>query len=561
MRATRRMVMAGLGAALLPGCLPVGGGGRGAVARADTPMPFAPNAGFDAWVAGFRGRAAASGIAPATIDAAFRGVGFIPGVIEKDRNQTEFKRSLQDYLAIAASDERVSKGRAALAAQGPTLAAIEARYGVEPQVVAAVWGLESFYGERRGSVPVISALATLAYEGRRGAFFESQLIAALKIIRNGDVPAQGMTGSWAGAMGHTQFIPTSYLLYAVDFRGDGRRDIWSDDPTDALASAGAYLAKSGWTRGQPWGVEVRLPAGFDTGLAGRGSTRSPGDWAAMGVRDMDGGQVPNHGAASILIPAGSGGPAFMTFRNFTVITRYNNSESYVIGVGHLSDRLLGRPAIRGPFPPDAAGMTIADRQQMQRRLTAAGFDTEGSDGVIGPKTRAAISAFQTRRGLAVTGEPSLVLLPSAARPSPIGERGTTTSVPTRRWSRSVWQIAATIGVMVVGGTSVYMARNSTVSVTESARSDAGRLEAVAESAMVEPSQVLALTPDAESLDFGARRSASAAASAVSVSYGDLGDYTDDELQRVLDRLNRWDGASSTDPLPSFPIVSGGGGGI
>lgn len=158
-------------------------------------------------------------------------------------------------------------------------------------------------------------------------------------------------------------------------------------------------------------------------------------------------------------------------------------------------------------------------------------------------------------------EPSLVLLPSAARPSPIGERGTTTSVPTRRWSRSVWQIAATIGVMVVGGTSVYMARNSTVSVTESARSDAGRLGAVAESAMVEPSQVLALTPDAESLDFGARRSASAAASAVSVSYGDLGDYTDDELQRVLDRLNRWDGASSTDPLPSFPIVSGGGGGI
>jgi hypothetical protein len=219
-----------------------------------------------------------------------------------------------------------------------------------------------------------------------------------------------MTGSWAGAMGHTQFIPTSYLAYAVDFRGDGRRDIWSDDPTDALASAAAYLSRSGWTRGQPWGVEVRLPTGFNTGQTGRGSTRSPSDWAAQGVRDMNGGTVPNHGAASIIIPQGANGPAFMTFRNFTVITRYNNSENYVIGVGHLSDRLRGCPAIRGAFPPDARGMTIGDRQDLQRRLTAAGFDTEGSDGVIGPKTRSAISAFQQRRGLPVTGEPSLELL-------------------------------------------------------------------------------------------------------------------------------------------------------
>ncbi|SEM81700.1 lytic murein transglycosylase [Pseudorhodobacter antarcticus] len=412
MQITRRTTLATLGAAFLTGCV---GGGSGPVAArigtstGPTYTPV-PNAGFDAWVASFRART--TSINQSTMTAAFANVGFLPEVIERDRNQTEFKRSLQDYLAIAASDERVSKGRAAYARQRATLDAVERRYGVEGHVVAAVWGLESFFGERRGDIPVISAVATLAYEGRRGAFFEKQLIAALKILQNGDISANRMVGSWAGAMGHTQFIPTSYELFAVDFTGDGRRDIWSDDPADSLASTAAYLAKSGWTRGQPWGVEVRLPAGFNAGLAGRKSTRSPSEWAAMGVRDMDGGTVPNHGAASIIIPEGARGPAFMTFRNFTAITRYNNSESYVIGVGHLSDRILGRPAIRGAFPPDATGMTIDDRKQMQMLLTAKGFDTGGSDGVIGAKTRAAISAYQTSRGMGVTGEPSLDLLAS-----------------------------------------------------------------------------------------------------------------------------------------------------
>ncbi|MEH6775685.1 MAG: lytic murein transglycosylase [Cereibacter changlensis] len=407
MQATRRAVLFGISATALAAC---SGGGSGFAPRpAEPAMRAVPNAAYDAWVAGFRGRAAASGIAVSTIDSAFRSAGFLPGVIERDRNQTEFTRTLEDYLAIAASDERVGKGRAAYARQRGVLAEIEARYGVESQVVCAVWGLESFYGERRGTVPVISALSTLAFEGRRGAFFESQLIAALKILQNGDVSPQGMTGSWAGAMGHTQFIPTSYLAYAVDFRGDGRRDIWSEDPTDALASTAAYLARSGWTHGQPWGVEVRLPQGF-SGPLGRSTTRSPSDWAAAGVRDMDGRVVPNHGPASILAPMGLSGPAFMVFRNFTVITRYNNAENYVIGVGHLSDLLRGGPAIRGSFPPDARGMTKPDRQDLQRRLTAAGFDTGGSDGVIGPKSREAISAWQRANGMTPTGEPSLEML-------------------------------------------------------------------------------------------------------------------------------------------------------
>ena len=411
MQITRRTMSFGLIAALLSACA----GGTGPALGRATPvaepaMRAVPNAGFDAWVAGFRARAGSAGIGASTLDVALRGAGFLPGVVERDRNQTEFSRSLQDYLAIAASEERVSKGRAALQRHAATLAAIEARFGVEPHVVTAVWGLESYYGERRGSVPVVSALATLAYDGRRGAFFEQQLIAALRILQNGDVSPAGMTGSWAGAMGHTQFIPTSYLAYAVDFRGDGQRDIWSDDPTDALASTAAYLAKSGWTRGQPWGVEVIVPAGFNTGQTGRGTTRSAADWAGIGVRGVGGGAVPNHGPASILMPAGASGPAFMVYRNFTVITRYNNAESYVIGVGHLSDRIRGGAPVQGNFPPDAQGMTIADRQDLQRRLTAAGFDTAGTDGVIGPKTRSAISTYQRRAGLAVTGEPSLELL-------------------------------------------------------------------------------------------------------------------------------------------------------
>ena len=410
MQISRRVVTLGLIASTLSACAGRVSQGQSFAPRAPEPvMQAVPNAGYDAWVAGFRGRALANGISAATYDAAFRGAGFLPGVVERDRNQTEFTRTLEDYLAIAASEERLTKGRAALQTYGGVLAEVEARYGVEAAVVAAVWGLESFFGERRGTVPVIAALSTLAFDGRRGVFFESQLIAALKILQNGDVSPAGMTGSWAGAMGHTQFIPTSYLAYAVDFRGDGRRDIWGDDPTDALASTGAYLANSGWTRGQPWGVEVRLPDGL-SGPFGRGSTQSVGSWTGQGVRDMGGAQVPDHGAASVIIPAGRSGPAFMTFRNFTVITRYNNAENYVIGVGHLSDRLRGGGPVRGVFPPDVQGMTIGDRQDLQRRLTAAGFDTEGADGVIGAKTRAAISGYQASLGLAVTGEPSLDLL-------------------------------------------------------------------------------------------------------------------------------------------------------
>ncbi|MEM1360536.1 MAG: lytic murein transglycosylase [Pseudomonadota bacterium] len=408
MTLTRRGFTAGLSAAALAGCATSSGSpgvtSRAAAAPGMTPVP---NAGFDAWVESYKGRAQARGLSSVTLQEGFRDAGYLPGVIERDRKQVEFTRTLEDYLAIAASDERVAKGKENFRRHGSKLQQISNAYGVEPEVVTAVWGLESRYGERRGDIPVVSATATLAYDGRRGDFFEKQLTAALKILQRGDTKPANMTGSWAGAMGHTQFIPTSFELYAVDFTGDGRRDIWSDDPTDALASAAAYLKRSGWRQGQPWGVEVQVPAGFSA--YGRGSNRSPSSWAASGVRDMRGQPVPDYGPASIIRPQ-SGGPVFMIFPNFTVITRYNNSTSYVIGVGHLSDRIKGAQPLQSGFPPDANGLTIEDRKELQERLNRAGHDVGTPDGVVGKKTEAAITSYQQANGLAATGKPSQDLL-------------------------------------------------------------------------------------------------------------------------------------------------------
>ncbi|MEM7489434.1 MAG: lytic murein transglycosylase [Pseudomonadota bacterium] len=329
-----------------------------------------PTSGWQSWVEGFRGRAAAQGIRSEIFDAAFRGQGFVPGVVSRDRNQTEFRRSFEDYLNIVASEERVEAGRAAFARRRQTLEAIEARYGVPAQLVAAIWGVESRFGARRGDIPVISATSTLAFDGRRGDFFEKQVVAALRILQSGDTTTDRMVGSWAGAMGHTQFIPTSYLQSAVDFDGDGRRDIWSDDPTDALASAAAYLRDAGWQRGGAWADEA---AGGDL--------------------------TPDRG-----------GPSFRTGPNFRVIKRYNNSDAYALGVGYLAHRIAGRGPLQTGFGPDRFGMVKAQRVELQRKLTAAGFDTQGDDGVIGPNSRRAIEAFQRSRGLAVTGDPSVALL-------------------------------------------------------------------------------------------------------------------------------------------------------
>ncbi|MFC7702769.1 lytic murein transglycosylase [Plastorhodobacter daqingensis] len=405
----------GLATLLLPGC---GMGGpvdrsarpeaRPAPAADAGPRQPGSQSGFNRWVEGFRPRATAQGISPQVFDRAFRNASYMPDVVQRDRNQAEFTRAIWDYLDGAVSATRINTGRAKLAEHARVLQAIEARYGVEKEVVLAVWGMESSYGGFRGTTPIIPALATLAYDGRRGPFFEEQLVAALKIVQAGDIGPEAMTGSWAGAMGHTQFMPTSYLDYAVDFTGDGRRDIWSDDPSDALASAAAYLARFGWTRGQPWGVEVQLPQGFNHALVG--TARPVGDWAAQGVRLAGGGAIPNHGNAQLFLPAGARGPAFLTFSNFAVIKRYNSSDSYALGIGHLSDRLRGGGPFRADWPRGDRALSVAERQELQRLLTARGFDTGGVDGRIGPNTLAAVRAYQSAAGLTPDGYVSADLL-------------------------------------------------------------------------------------------------------------------------------------------------------
>jgi membrane-bound lytic murein transglycosylase B len=367
-------------------------------------------AGLDAWIKDFRTRALANGITAQTFDSAFQGVTYNPDVITKDLNQSEFTKTIWDYLDSAASDSRIENGKKALRDNLPLLERIEATYGVEKEIVAAIWGLESAYGTFRGDYPLIGSLATLAYDSRRGEFFEQQLLAALNILQNGDVTPGKMTGSWAGAMGHTQFIPTSYMSFAVDFTGDGKRDIWSDDPADALASTAAYLAKSGWKTGQPWGLEVKLPTNYDYSVSGERVKKPVADWQALGVTTIDGGPLPDHGIASILLPAGARGAVFLIFSNFQAIEKYNTADAYVIGVGHLADRIKGGPAIQARWPREDRALFAEERIEMQERLTKAGFDPGGVDGKIGPNTIAAVKAFQKSLGVIPDGYPSLDIL-------------------------------------------------------------------------------------------------------------------------------------------------------
>ncbi len=368
------------------------------------------NARFQAWLGAFRERAEAQGISAGTLDRALAGLRYDRDVIKRDRNQAEFSKPIWEYLDSAASDRRISDGQIALRQHMQALEQIEARYGVEKEVVTAIWGLETSFGGFRGNNETLRSLATLAFDARRAQFFETQLIAALQIVQAGDVSPKDMVGSWAGAMGHTQFMPTSFLDHAVDFDGDGRRDIWSDDPTDALASAASYLARHGWTKGQPWGVEVNLPNGFDYATARRDHTRLPSQWAAEGVVARNGKPVPDYGSAAILLPAGGQGVALMIFDNFKVIEAYNGADAYVIGIGHLSDRLAGRPGFQGVWPRGDRVLSFSEKKELQTRLTEAGFDTQGIDGRTGPNTTSAVRAYQMAQGLLPDGYASLRLL-------------------------------------------------------------------------------------------------------------------------------------------------------
>jgi membrane-bound lytic murein transglycosylase B len=366
--------------------------------------------GLQAWITAFRPRALAAGITPATFDTAFAGVTLDPEVIDKDRHQGEFTRTIWDYLDRAVSDLRITDGQDMLIRHRALLDRIEATYHVDREVVLAVWGLESSYGAFMGDKSLIASLATLAYDGRRAAFFEAELTAALRILQDGNVTADLMTGSWAGAMGHTQFMPSSYLATAVDFTGDGKRDIWGDDPADALASTAAYLQKAGWVFGRPWGVEVALPAGYDYDQSSDAVTKPVADWRALGITLVGGAALPDHGPANLILPAGARGAAFLIFANFRAIEAYNPADAYVIGIGHLADRLKGGPAIAHLWPREDRALQLAERIELQQLLTKAGFDAGGADGKVGPKTAAAVKAFQRANGMIPDGYANPALL-------------------------------------------------------------------------------------------------------------------------------------------------------
>ena len=378
-----------------------------------TDMPtIQPAQSFSEWQANFRVQALNAGVSPQVFDNAFAGVTPDMSVIKADRSQPEFSRPVWEYLDGALSPLRVRNGQRLLEQNAELLTRIEQRYGVDRQALVSVWGMESNFGSFQGNKSVIRSLATLAYEGRRPEFAQSQLIAALKIIQEGDITAEKMLGSWAGAMGQTQFIPTTYETHAVDFDGDGRRDIWNSS-ADALASTAHYLQSSGWKQGQPWGFEVQLPAGFDYALADGSVRKSVSEWQKLGVTLPAGVQAPTGTqelSATLLLPAGYRGPAFLVLDNFRAILRYNNSSSYALAVGLLSQRFNGGGTILGDWPKDDLPLSRSERIELQTLLTQRNYDAGNPDGIIGANTRKAIRSAQQAFGWPADGYPSHKLL-------------------------------------------------------------------------------------------------------------------------------------------------------
>ena len=364
---------------------------------------------FARWVAGFRASARAADIGEATLHLAFDNVRLVPRVIASDRAQPEFTRPVWNYLDNALSPQRVTRGQDKLLELRPVVDAIAVRYGVPAEVLVAIWGMESNYGSFVGDIPTIDALATLGFEGRREAWARGQLLAALKILQSGDIERAQMIGSWAGAMGQTQFLPSNFLAYAVDADGDDRRDIWGSVP-DVMASTANFLVSVGWQAGQPLGLEVRLPPGFDHVRADLEVRQVSTQWAAEGVQSMDGTPLPAMENASLLLPAGARGPAFLVGANFRTILRYNNATSYALAVGLLAQQFVGGPAVQTTWPRDLSQLTRSELLALQTALNAGGFDSGTPDGTIGPATQRGVRQYQRSLGLVADGYPTLALL-------------------------------------------------------------------------------------------------------------------------------------------------------
>lgn len=383
---------------------------RSTVACAFSLLATAPAfADFSGCVAGLRASAAAQGVSGATFERAMSGVTPDPKIIELMNNQPEFRTPIWDYLATLVDEEKVADGRSMMSRYAAALAAAEARFGVDRHTIAAVWGVESDFGRISGKWSLPQSLATLACTApRRRDYFRGELIAALKIVERGDIRAEKLRGSWAGAFGHTQFMPSTYLRLAVDGDGDGRRDL-VDSVADALHSTANFLAKAGYQRGATWGYEVKLPAGY-AGPSGRTGKQPVSAWAARGITRIDGGALTGPGNAGLLLPAGRNGPAFLVFKNYDSAYAYNGADSYALAISLLSDRLRGRPGIQTPWPTNDRGLSRAERREVQERLQAMGYDVGGVDGSIGTLSRVAIKDFQGKRGMRIDGRAGFLVL-------------------------------------------------------------------------------------------------------------------------------------------------------
>ena len=372
---------------------------------------FAQEQSFEDWVAELRAEAAALGISESTLAALDDLEAPLPRVLELDSSQPEFVQTFTRYLGLRVTPRQVERGQQLLNQHAVLLEEVRQRYGVQPQYLAAFWAIESNFGSNTGGFSVLQALATLAYDPRRADFFRTQMLTALQIIDEGHISAADMSGSWAGAMGQLQFMPSVFNLHGVDGDGDGRIDIWNSLP-DIFHSAANFLSKSGWKGDERWGREVLLPEDFDFSLAGTDTRKPLQEWRDIGLLQTSGAPIPVADMrASVVIPAGAGGPAFLTYNNFRVTRVYNTPIFYALTVGHLADRFSGGPAIQR-MPENEQAMSIEQVRELQELLNGLGFDSGDPDGRVGSRTRSSIRAYQEQQGLPMDSYPSISLLES-----------------------------------------------------------------------------------------------------------------------------------------------------
>ncbi|RBP16373.1 lytic murein transglycosylase [Roseiarcus fermentans] len=384
----------------------------GSVALADAPArrpPAARDLAFAGFVASLWPMAEILGVSRKTFNDAFAGVAFDPKVVAATRRQAEFTIPVRDYIAAAVSPDRIARGRVAAQTVSSWLDEAGQMYGVDPAILTGIWGLESDFGSSQGTFDVIRSLATLAFVRFRDTYFRDELLAALMILQNGDIAPRAMVGSWAGAMGQTQFMPSSFLEFAVDFTNDGRRDVWTSK-ADAIGSTARFLAANGWKRGLPWGFEVTLPPGFTLRDADSAAPAAFSDFAARGVVRADGKPLPAEGVGRLLMPTGLKGPIFLVTANFDVIKTYNSSTVYALAVALLGDEIVSRSGLRAPWPPSDRALGPNEVRNLQSRLKSLGYDPGAIDGMVGDTLRAAVRKYQERNGLPPDGYADVALL-------------------------------------------------------------------------------------------------------------------------------------------------------